>query len=45
MGTGEEVLSPVVKRPEHEADHSPKYNADIKISGIPLPIYVFMAWH
>jgi hypothetical protein len=44
MGTGE--LSPGVKRPRREADHSPPSNVEVKNSGaIPqLPPHIFMAW-
>jgi hypothetical protein len=40
------VLSPVVKRLEFVADHSPPYNAEVKNSWsyTSTPQYVFMAW-
>jgi len=45
MGTG--VLSPGVKWPGREADHSPTYNAEVKNawSYNSTSPYVFMAWY
>jgi hypothetical protein len=40
------AISPVVKLPGREADHSPPSSAEVKNawSYSPLPQYVFMAW-
>jgi hypothetical protein len=41
------ALSLVVKRPGHEADHSPQSSADVKECVVllpPLPQYAFIAW-
>jgi hypothetical protein len=44
MGSGGSFLG--VKRPDHEADHSPPLSAEVKNawSYISSPTYVFMAW-
>jgi hypothetical protein len=44
MGTG--GLSPRVKRPRREVDHSPPTSAEVKITWIhiSIPPYAFMAW-
>jgi hypothetical protein len=44
MGTGD--VSPGVKRPECEGDHSRPISAEVKKTWIyiPIPPYVFMAW-
>jgi hypothetical protein len=44
VGTG--VLSPGLKWPGREADHSPPSSVAVKNGGAtrPLPLHVFMAW-
>jgi hypothetical protein len=45
MGTG--ALSPVVKWPDHEAEHSPPPSAKVNNawSYASIPPYIFMAWY